>query len=223
MKEILKQLILNIFDAGGIIFGKFPFKHKENFPAAPDSPMKIELRTNEHPKGGPLSIELIHLLAKELFGLASELGIQYDCVTGIPWAGVPFAEEFARLCGKPLIELTKEEKGGQRRISGVKNNEQGRGRRILVLDDLINFGNSKRETAEVLEDAGFIIAAMLFVVDREEGGLESFRELGYKIHVLFSLTEMLKTLLWEERIDIGQYAENIRYLEEANEFHRLHK
>jgi uridine monophosphate synthetase len=215
MKHAIKKIVLQLFDAGVIKFGKFLFKHHEEFPEAPPAPMKIDLRTADHPKGGPLTKELVKLIAAELYTLALALGIKYDCVTGIPNAGEPFAEEFAKHCGKPLIKMVKKEESGRRWIAGVKGNIKGRGQKILVLDDLITFGNSKREAVEVLENAGFVIAALLFVVDREEGGLQAFREMGYNVQVLFSLIELLDFLLSENKITPEQYQKNIGYLEAA--------
>src|SRR3972149_2470184 len=79
--------------------------HEEN-PNLPLSPFFLNLRTPDNPKPGPLTPDVVQLIAKAMHTLARQFSIAYDAVAGIPNAGDPFAEQFAILAsGKPLIKL----------------------------------------------------------------------------------------------------------------------
>lgn len=215
MQDSLKRLILKLFDIGAIEFGSFKFKHHEKNPKAPIAPMKINLRTPDHPLNpGKLTPEIVFEIAV-LFCETTELeNIQFDYIAGIPRAGEPFARVMAKIMDKPLLTVEKIEKNKKRKIGGILSSlpiEPGKS--VLLLDDVITKGFSKQEAIHVFETAGLKIAAILLYADREEGGMKHYTGLGYRILAVSTITEILNLGLLETKMSPLQHQRCIEYLE----------
>ncbi len=93
----------------------------------------------------------------------------------------------------PCVVVRKEDKayGVTGRTAGAEVCE---GDRILFFDDVISEGLSKVEGIKTLEELGAKVANIMVVVDREQGGSESLEKLGYKIHSLARISELVASL-----------------------------
>jgi orotate phosphoribosyltransferase len=172
--------------------GFFIKSHEEN-PNLPLSPFFLNLRTPENPKPGPLTPDVVQLIAKAMHTLVRQLGIAYDKVVPIPNAADPFAEQFVVLSpDKPLIKLGKEVSADKRRIIGVISGEIISGQRVLLIDDLITKAHSKREAIASLKNAGLHVRDIVVLVDREQGGVQELRNEGYIVHSVFQISKMLR-------------------------------
>jgi orotate phosphoribosyltransferase len=76
----------------------------------------------------------------------------------------------------------------QRAIEGYDGK---RGSRVVIVDDVCTTGDSILKAAEKAEQAGFEVAAVFCVVDREEGGTELIAK-RYPFHPLFTARDLLK-------------------------------
>jgi orotate phosphoribosyltransferase len=61
---------------------------------------------------------------------------------------------------------------------------------VVVVEDVITTGQSALRAIEAVTDAGGIVAGVLAVVDREEGGREAIEQAGFPLQVLVSLREL---------------------------------
>ena len=62
-----------------------------------------------------------------------------------------------------------------------------RGQDVAIVDDVCSTGNSLFQSIQTAEDAGCPVAAVLTLVDRQEGGQERLQQAGYNYRSLFLL------------------------------------
>ena len=93
----------------------------------------------------------------------------------------------------PCIIVRKEEKayGVTGRIAGA---DVAKGDNVLFFDDVISEGLSKIEGIKPLTEAGANVKHMLVVINREHGGKEKLEKLGYQIHALAKITDIVHSL-----------------------------
>lgn len=220
METSLRALAFRLFDCGAILDKSqspngrgFRFKLHERNPDAPLSPIRLNLRTPNHPsEPGPLTEEILCEIAQSLYEKTQN--DIFDAVVGIPYAGEPLAESFARINDIPIVPLKKEVDPDtqKRRIAGIGSDVTPQGEWILVLDDLITQADSKLETIHVLEEAGYRVHTVVVIVDRLQGGSAILEQRGYEVLALFTLPELIQLYHETGRISNELYAEIIAYL-----------
>lgn len=197
---------------GGVERG-FKLKLHETNPDAPLSPIYLNLRTPDNPKKGTLTSDIVDRAAAVMVQLQLAANLKCHAVVGVPRAGDPFARAFANIAGVPRLEMDKDEQGDKRRIAGVKEapNTSYLLTKVLVLDDLATAGGSKLEAIQKLGEAGFEVADVLTLVDREQGAREELRKHGVTLHSVFTVSELLDIYVEAGemtpymRTKIGQY------------------
>lgn len=205
ISEQLYRLIDVLLNLGMLELGEFELKHHEIRPMAERSPSKINLRAREY--GGPLVPDAIKAIAAEMFKLIQKKKIKFDLVAGVPQAGEPFAEEIARLSGKRLLKLKKETSGGGRKITGVEQGTFSFGQIVLLIDDVITFGGSKKEAILALRIAGLTVFDLIVFIDREQGGVRELKEkLDCKTHAVLPQSTVL-----ERAVAIGRISGQDEY------------
>jgi len=210
MDEESKRLALVLFDKGLILFnGPFPFKLHEEYPDAPVSPVKLNLRL---PPQGLLTPEIIEQIANALYVLSCQGQIQYDCVVGVPRAGNSLALAFSKLASVPFLSLEKEETGDKRRVLSTLHGRYQGGQRALILDDVVTSAASTFETINALEANDLLIAGIETVADWEHGGMDDLKTSGFLAKSLFTMRELVLLYLEEGRVTQGKYQEVMAYL-----------
>jgi uridine monophosphate synthetase len=103
----------------------------------------------------------------------------------------------------PCVIVRKEEKvyGVTGRMAGA---DVAKGDNILFFDDVISEGLSKVEGIKPLLELGANVGHLLVVVNREHGGKEKLEKLGYKVHSLSKITDIVDSLYREKRISKDQ-------------------
>lgn len=93
----------------------------------------------------------------------------------------------------PCVVIRKEEKayGVTGRIAGAS---VVKGDHILFFDDVVSEGLSKVEGIKPLEELGAKVKHLMVIVDREQGGKENLGKLGYTVHALAKISELVKSL-----------------------------
>jgi uridine monophosphate synthetase len=164
--------------AGAVRFGDFVLKDGRH------SPFYLDLRVLI---GVP---SVLRQVARAMLGAAS--GIRYDCLAGIPYAGLPIAVAMALESGTPLVYPRKEAKayGTGRVVEGVFQ----AGDRALVIDDVITTGGAKLEAITPLRSAGLTVEDILVVVDREQSGAATLARHGIRVHSVLRVRALLTTL-----------------------------
>ena len=210
LQKHLEKLAIEIFNAGAVEFGSFPFKIHEQYPDFPLSPNKINLRVPD--SGGNLTLDIVAWIAWEMQKKAAIARLKYDLVAGLPRAGEPFAEQFAKCRKRPLLTLAKEEfSGGKRCIGEIISGEYQAGQSVLVLDDVASQASTKKEGIRRFEDVGLRVAAIIVCVDREEGGSEHLQELGYRFLCLWELSSLFSFYFRAKKISQSQLQEALNY------------
>jgi orotate phosphoribosyltransferase len=68
------------------------------------------------------------------------------------------------------------------------------GDRVVVIEDVITTGRSALQAIEALLDYGAVIAGVLALVDREEGGRSPLEDAGYSVIALTTATEIVQEM-----------------------------
>ena len=171
-------LALELHRIGAVRFGSFVLKDGST------SPIYIDLRVLI---GFPA---VLRRVAQAMLACAASL--QYDCLAGIPYAGLPLAVAMSLESGRPLVYPRKEAKsyGTKRLVEGVFT----AGDRALVIDDVITTGGAKIEALAPLRDAGLVIQDILVVVDREQSGAQALAAAGLQLHSVLKIRELVQCL-----------------------------
>jgi uridine monophosphate synthetase len=110
-------------------------------------------------------------------------------VCGVPYAALPLATSVSLQTNLPQLIKRKEAKGygTKKLIEGEFNSND----EILLLEDVITSGISLIETITELENEGLKIGKIITIVDREEGGMDKIKSMGYNIESILTITELL--------------------------------
>lgn len=212
-----KALAQLLFELGAIKFGSFTLKLHEKFPDAPKSPIYLNLRDDKNPKEGKLNHDCYRRSALAMMRLAANHSLRYDLIVGLPNAGTPFAEAFARLLiGEPkdhLFDLKKEERDGKRCIVTNEIGNKLQGKRCLLIDDLISGADTKIEAKRALEGLGAKASDILVLVDRCQGGVETMAHESVRTHAVFTLPELINFYVENGSIPPEKELEVLNYLQ----------
>jgi orotate phosphoribosyltransferase len=176
-------------------------------------------------KSGALSpyyIDLANLLSspKELCNIAEKAACEIrnimavdkiDKLASIELKGALILPSIACKVNLPCVVVRKEEKayGVTGRIAGA---EVVKGENILFFDDVVSEGLSKLEGIKPLEQLGASVKHLMVVVDREQGGKENLEKLGYKVHALAKISELVNCLLQSGNISREQADTVVNYV-----------
>lgn len=136
-----------------------------------------------------------------------------DKLASIELKGALIVPSIACKLDLPCIIVRKEEKayGVTGRIAGADVNK---GDTILFFDDVISEGLSKVEGVKPLQELGATVRHMLVVVNREQGGKENLEKLGYKVHALAKISEIVESLQRQKRISKEQAEKVLEYIKQ---------
>jgi len=188
-----KQKILadKLFAAGAVKFGAFKLKLHETNPNAPLSPIFFNLRTPDNPKPGPLTDELVDLIADEMVALIRYQD-RFDHVAGVPRAGDPFAAAVAKKMDHCLqIKLAKTETVAKRTVAELIDGQYKADDAVLVVDDLVTAADSMLEAIKVLRRYGLVVTQAAALIDRQQGGAERLFANGVWLGAAFTVTDLL--------------------------------
>jgi len=137
-----------------------------------------------------------------------------DKLASIELKGALILPSIACQVNLPCVVVRKEEKayGVTGRIAGA---EVVKGEHILFFDDVITDGASKLEGIKPLEELGAHVENLLVIVNREQGGRENLERLGYKVHALTRISEMVKSLHQSSQISKKQADAVLNYIKKS--------
>lgn len=118
--------------------------------------------------------------------------VPYECIAGLPYAGLPLAVAMSLESGRPLVYPRKEAKayGTKKLVEGVWKE----GDRALVVDDVITTGGAKIEGIAPLRDVGLVVDDVVVLVDREQSGAATLAQAGLQLHSVGKISELLAAL-----------------------------
>ncbi|XP_067614459.1 uridine 5'-monophosphate synthase isoform X2 [Eurosta solidaginis] len=113
-------------------------------------------------------------------------------ICGVPYTALPLATLVSVHQGTPMLLRRKEAKdyGTKKLIEGLFS----AGDTCLIVEDVVTSGSSVLETVRDLEKEGIIVEYAVVVVDREQGAVANIIKHNVRIHSLFTLSFLLKTL-----------------------------
>jgi uridine monophosphate synthetase len=135
-----------------------------------------------------------------------------DKLASIELKGALILPSIACQLNLPSIVVRKEEKtyGATGRIAGA---QVVKGEKILFFDDVVSEGLSKLEGIKPLEELGADVEHVMVVLDREQGGTENLEKLGYKVHALAKISELVDCLLQSSHMSEEQAHAVLDYIE----------
>ena len=185
--ESKKEFFLECYQLGIIKFGRFTLK------SGIESPFYVDLR--------PLASDP-KILKKLANYLLEMLPLDnFDLICGVPYAALPMATAMSLESYLPLIIKRKEAKqhGTKKMIEGIFT----KGQNCLLVEDVITSGKSLLETIPEIESEGISVSDIVVVLDRQQGGKELLENKGFRVHTLFTISEVC-TILSEEGLLDGE-------------------
>lgn len=134
-----------------------------------------------------------------------------DKLASIELKGALIVPSIACKLNLPCIIVRKEEKayGVTGRIAGA---DVAKGDNILFFDDVISEGLSKVEGIKPLQELGANVKHLLVVVNREHSGKEKLEKLGYQVHALAKISEIVESLYRDKHISKEQADKVLDYV-----------
>jgi orotate phosphoribosyltransferase len=134
-----------------------------------------------------------------------------DKLASIELKGALIVPSIACRVGLPCVIVRKEEK-----VYGVTGRTAGadiaKGDSVLFFDDVVSEGLSKVEGVKPLQEQGATVKHLLVVVNREQGGKENLEKLGYKVHALAKVSEIVASLFASKSISEAQANAVLEYI-----------
>ncbi|MEM3700352.1 MAG: orotate phosphoribosyltransferase [Candidatus Bathyarchaeia archaeon] len=206
MSDIASKVAFALYNSGCLKFGIFKIK------SGAISPYYIDLAALlSSPKNLSTIVNMAAEKIKEI--MKTE---KIDKLASIELKGALIVPSIACEVDLPCTIVRKEDKtyGVAGRIAGAEIVE---GENILFFDDVITEGLSKLEGIKALEMHGAHVKNVMVVVDREEGGKEKLEKLGYKVHALAKVSELVNFLFKSEHISQEQRDAVLNYTKKTLE------
>jgi len=201
MSTITDKVADALYLSGCLQFGRFKIK------SGATSPYYIDLaRVLSAPK--QLCI-IAEVAAKKINQIKATEPI--NKLASIELKGALIAPSIACNLNLPCVIVRKEEKayGVTGRIAGA---DVAKGDNILFFDDVVSEGLSKVEGIKPLKELGANVKHLLVVVNREHGGKEKLEKLGYEVHALAKISDIVNSLYIGKRVSKEQADKVLEYV-----------
>lgn len=183
MSTLAQKVANALYNSGCIKFGSFTIKSGATSPYYVDMARLL---------GSPKDFCTITELAAEKI-TALRTTEKIDKLASIELKGALIVPSIACKVDLPCIIVRKEAKayGVTGRIAGA---DACKGDHVLFFDDVVSEGLSKIEGVKPLQEMGAEVKHLLVVVNREQGGKETLEKLGFQVHALAKISEIVHAL-----------------------------
>lgn len=128
-------------------------------------------------------------IIKEMERVITEKKIRFDMIAGIETAGIPHSAALGFFLKKPSVFVRKEAKG-----HGLKKRVEGgdvKGKRILLIEDLVSTGGSSLSGVQALRDEGAVVSDCLVIVNYGFPETKpNFKKAKVQLHALATFSEI---------------------------------
>lgn len=131
-------------------------------------------------------------------------GIEFDVLFGPAYKGIPLAAAISAACaerGHDIKFCYNRKEAKDHGEGGMLVGADVRGRRVVIVDDVLTAGTAMRQSIELLRRAGAELVAALVALDRQERGstgksalTELAHDEGMTVHSLVNVNEILEYL-----------------------------
>jgi orotate phosphoribosyltransferase len=179
-----KLRLLKILREKSVSYGNFTLSSGKRSNYYVDSKL-----TTYDPKG-------VSLVGKLVFEIIRDKGEKISAVGGLTMGADPIVIStiIAALDKKYLLKgfsVRKEAKShGKRKL--IEGNLDANDK-VVILDDVITTGTSTIKAIEAVREFGSDIIMVVTLVDRLEGGTDKIRKLGFDVHTIFTINDLLET------------------------------
>jgi orotate phosphoribosyltransferase len=201
MATMAEKVAGALYRSGCIKFGTFKIK------SGAESPYYIDMaRLLSTPKELCIIADAAADKIKTIMASA-----KVDKLASIELKGALIVPSIACKLDLPCVIVRKEEKayGVTGRIAGA---DVAKGDNILFFDDVVSEGLSKIEGVKPLQELGANVKHLLVVVNREQGGKENLEKLGYEVHALAKISEVVDSLQRAKSISKAQADAVLAYI-----------
>jgi orotate phosphoribosyltransferase len=146
-----------------------------------------------------------------------------DIIAGAETAGIPYASFISALMGKPMIYVRKKAKGHGRLGQIEGHFEEGKNPNVLLVEDLQNFGFSKKVFVEALRNAGATVDHffVLFDYGTRQEVIEDNKNMQVELHKLANWYDVLEVARSDNYFDKETVDSVELYLNDPEEWTRL--
>ncbi len=144
-----------------------------------------------------------------------------DYVAGGETAGIPYAAFIAERLEKPMLYVRKKPKGFGRmaQIEG----QMGEGARVLLIEDVQNFGASVKVFIDALREAGAQVGDLVVIFSHgHESSRKNMDEMGMKLHALCDWWTVLELARAKNYFDAETLASVEAYLKNPDAWGAKH-
>ena len=147
-----------------------------------------------------------------------------DMIAGGETAGIPYAAFLAERFQAPMLYIRKKPKGFGR-MAQIEGAMQGRGEKVLLVEDLTTDGKSKIIFANVLRDAGAVVTDVFSVFFYHIFGTSDkiFDDAGLRLHYLTDWPSVLSVIKDKDMFDTAIQTEIEKFIEDPALWSKTHK
>ena len=149
-----------------------------------------------------------------MWDVLSNNGAKFDNMCGVPYTALPIATCMSLNHDCPMLMRRKEVKdyGTKKAIEGAFE----KGQTCLLVEDLVTSGMSVMETVHALQHVGLKTTDVVVLIDREQGGEQTLKKNGLKLHAVLPLSRVLKVLEKEGKMS-KELVEEVQQFIAANQ------
>src|SRR5271156_5743695 len=111
-----------------------------------------------------------------------------DALAGLEMGGIPIATMLSQFTGLPVLFVRKKAK--EYGTCKIAEGGQVRGRKLLMVEDVVTSGGAILDAAKALREEGAELSAVVCVIDRESGGAANLAKSDLILTSLFTMSEL---------------------------------
>lgn len=158
-------------------------------------------------------VETRKSIVNDFAGTIRKIAPDAEVIAGTSTAGIPHAAFISEAMELPMsyVRGSKKKHGTGRLIEGA----DVKGRKVVLIEDLISTGGSSIEAAEILRDEGAEVEAVVAIFSYQlEKAARNFESSGFKYVTLSDLDTLLDVSVEADMLTEAERAEVVKFRDE---------